>query len=205
MNRISDFHAATDPVQGHKLTNTVEDDWRRIRNLITPLLSGQKLKQIMIPSLDEHHRVLTEFLEEKMHSDELIVDMMDLSTRSVVDGFCLIAFGVKGDSLRNTGNEYGFFESAMSFLKYRKEMNKATYWAVIHHPRITKFLFGKTLMPKRDNDFFIASCNNIADSRIASQIKRPDYMQLLQSLREGSNTADSKTNGMTSLNFINLN
>lgn len=44
-----------------------------------------------------------------------------------------------------------------------------------------KFVFGKTLMPQRDNDFFIASCNEIADNRIANQVKRPDYMQSLQS------------------------
>lgn len=205
IDRISGFHPSTDPVQGHKLTNTVTDDWRRIRNLITPLLSGQKLKQIMIPSLDEHHRDLVQFLDEKMHGNELIVDMMELSTRSVVDGFCAIAFGVKGDSLRSTGHEYGFYESAMSFLKHRSGMKKATYWAIIHHPRIMKVLFGKTLMPQRDNDLFIASCNEIADNRITNQIKRPDYMDLLQSLRDKNNTDNnnsSKTNGMTLFNSI---
>lgn len=80
VNRISGFHPATDPVQGHKLTNTVTDDWKRIRNLITPLMSGQKLKQIIIPSLDEHHRDLVQFLNNKMHDNELIVDIMDLLT-----------------------------------------------------------------------------------------------------------------------------
>lgn len=206
VNRISGFYPVTDPVQGHKLTNTVTDDWKRIRNLITPLMSGQKLKQIMIPSLDEHHRGLIQFLDEKMHDNELVVDMMDLSTRSVVDGFCAIAFGVKGDSLRSTGDDYGFYESAMSFLKHRSAMSKATYWAIIHHPRIMKFFFGKTLMPQRDNDFFIASCNDIADNRNANQIKRSDYMQLLQSLRdETNNENNSKANGMTSFSLIDLN
>lgn len=205
VNRISGFHPATDPVQGHKLTNTVTDDWKRIRNLITPLMSGQKLKQIMIPSLDEHHRDLVKFLDEKMHDNELIVDMMDLSTRSVVDGFCAIAFGVKGDSLRSTGADYGFYESAMSFLKYRSEMSKATYWAIIHYPRIMKFFFGKTLMPQRDNVFFIASCNEIADNRIANQVKRSDYMQLLQTLRDKTSTGtNSKANGTTSFSLIGL-
>lgn len=208
VDRIAGFHPVTDPVQGHKLTNTVTDDWKRIRNLITPLMNGQKLKQIMIPSLDGHHRDLVRFLDAEMqvHNDELVVDMMDLSTRSVVDGFCAIAFGVKGDLVRSTGDEYGFYESAMSFLKHRKEMNKATYWAIIHHPRIMKFLFGKTLMPQRDNDFFIASCNEIADNRIANQINRSDYMQLLQSLRDKTNTDNhSKTSGKTLFNSIDLN
>lgn len=98
VNRISDFHPVTDPIQGHKLTNTVTDDWRRIRTLVTPLLTGQKLKQIIIPSLVQHNRDVIRFLNDQMRDNEITVDMMDLSTRSVVDGFCAIAFGIKVDS-----------------------------------------------------------------------------------------------------------
>lgn len=199
VDRISGFHPITDPVQGHKLTNTVTDDWRRIRSLVTPYLSGQKLKQVFIPSLDETNRDVVKYLNEEMQKqgkDELVVDMMNLGTRSVVDGFCLIAFGVKANSLRSKGQEYGFYESAESFLKYRSEMNRATYWAIIHFPRVMKFLFGKTLMPKKDNDFFVSSCNDIADTRIDNKIDRADFMQLLQSLRDKNKPLDDlKTKG----------
>lgn len=202
VNRISGFHPVTDPVQGHKLTNTVIDDWRRIRNLVTPLLTGQKLKQIMIPAFNENKRELVKFLSEEMEKagdNELAVDMMDLGTRSVVDGFCLIALGVKTDSLHSNPKQYGFIESALSFLKYRSEMSKATYWAIIYFPRIMKYLFGKTLMPVRDNDFFIESCEDIADNRNNNQINRTDFIQLLQTLRDtSSKSADKKTRGMTS-------
>lgn len=106
VDRIARYHPITDPVQGHALTNTVTDDWRRIRSLVTPNLSGQKLKQVFIPSLDETNRDVVKYLNEemqKMGKDELVVDMMDLGTRSVIDGFCLIAFGVKANSLRRKG------------------------------------------------------------------------------------------------------
>lgn len=205
VDRISGFHPVTDPVQGHKLTNKVSDDWRRIRSLVTPFLSGQKLKQVVIPSLDETNRDVVKYLNEviqKQGKNELIVDMMDLGTRSVVDGFCLIAFGVKADSLRSKGQKYGFFESAESFLKYRGEMSRATYWAIIHFPRVMKLLFGKTLMPQKDNDFFVSSCNDIADQRIDNEITRVDFMYLLQTLRDKSKADDSKTRGiMTSSKF----
>lgn len=104
VDRISGIHPVTDPIQGHKLTNTVTDDWRRIRSLLTPYLSGQKLKQIVLPALIETNCNVVKFLIEEMEktgNDEMVVDMFDLGTRSVVDGFCLIAFGVKTDSLRN--------------------------------------------------------------------------------------------------------
>lgn len=205
VDRISGFHPATDPLQGYKLSNTATDNWRRIRSLVTPFLSGQKLKQIVIPSLDETNRDVVKFLNEEMQKkgcNELIVDIFDLGTRSLVDGFCLIAFGVKTNSLRSKGNEYGFIESAQSYLKYRSEMSKALYWAIIHYPRVMKLLFGKTLIPKKDNDFFIDSCNDIADTRIGNKVNRADFMQLLQSLRDKTKLDDSKTKGMTSFTLL---
>lgn len=158
---------------------------------------------MVIPSLNETNRDVVSYLNEEMQrigKDEIVVDMLDLSTRSVVDGFCLIAFGVKANSLRSKGQDYGFIECAKSVLKYIRGMNRATYWAIIHFPRVMKFLFGKTLIPKKDNDFFISSCNDIADTRIANKINRPDFMQLLQSMRDKSQPDDSKTKGITSSN-----
>lgn len=163
----------------------------------------------MIPSLDETNRDVVAFLNKEMQkkgTNELVVDMFDLGTRSVVDGFSLIAFGVKTDSLCSKENEYGFIESAQSYLKVRNEMSKAVYWAIIHYPRVMKLIFGKTLIPKKDHDFFIDSCNDIADTRIANKVNRPDFMQLLQSLRDKTKPDDTKTKGMspfTQFAFIN--
>lgn len=185
VNRIGDVHAITDPLIGNELTNLTTDDWRRVRNLLSPLLSGQKLKQIVIPSLDENKRNLMEFLTSELNENdntELVVDMMDLSTRSVIDGFCLIAFGIKVDSLRSKSNFYGFYESSQSILRHFDAMNRLTYWSIIFFPRLMKRIFGKTLVPQIDEEFFTKSCKQIADNRLAQQINRADYIQLLQSL-----------------------
>lgn len=193
VDRIAGVHHGTDPMIGNQLTNLTTDDWRRVRNLLTPLLSGQKLKQVVIPSLNENKRELMTFLNDEMekNKNELIVDMMDLSTRSGVDGFSLIAFGVKTDSLRSNGSEYDLFESSQSILKHYNSLSKFTYSAMIFFPRIMKFVFGKTFMKQNDHEFFTKTCKDIADNRIANKIKRSDYVQLLQSLRDKSNTNDS--------------
>lgn len=193
VDRIAGVHHGTDPMIGNQLTNLTTDDWRRMRNLLTPLLSGQKLKQIVIPSLDDNKRELIKFLGDEMQTseNELIVDMMDLSTRSGVDGFSLIAFGVKTDSLRSNGSEYDLFESSQSILEHYNSLGKATYSAMIFFPRIMKFIFGKTFMKQIDHEFFTKTCKEIADNRIANKIKRSDYTQLLQSLRDKNNTSDS--------------
>lgn len=193
VNRINDIHATTDPMLGNELTNLKIDEWRRVRNLLTPLLSGQKLKQVVIPSLDENKQNLLEFLNDKFETSktkELTVDIMDLSTRSGVDGFCLTAFDLKTDSLRS--NDYGFFDSAQSYLANAESMSSATYWAIKCFPRAMKHLFGKTLMLTKDQEFFTKSCIDIADNRIANKILRSDYIQLLQVLRD--NTSDNTIN-----------
>lgn len=185
VNRIGDVHSKTDPIIGNELTNLKTDDWRRIRNIISPLLSGQKLKQIVIPSLDECKRDLIAYLNTNVEicgKNELIVDMMEFSTRSSIDGFGQIAFGVKLDSLRSIGNEYGFFECSQSIQRHSDSLNKLTYYGIIFFPRLMKFLFGKTLISSIDHEFFTKSCHDIAKNRNIHQMNRADYIQLLQTL-----------------------
>lgn len=204
VNRIGEIHPKTDYILGNELTNLKTGDWRRIRNILTPLLTGQKLKQVVIPSLDECKQDLVQFLCKKFESSdkmELIVDMMELSTRSGVDGFCSTAFGLKTDSLRSNGNDYGFFNSAQSYLSHADSMSRAMYWTILHFPRIMKHLFGKTLMLDTDQEFFTKSCIDIADNRIANKIQRSDYIQLLQILRDNS---DNTTNRMINNRFFFL-
>lgn len=200
VDRISGIHPVTEPLLGNALTNQTTNDWRRIRNVLTPLFSGQKFKQIVIPSLDENKRELVEFLCKEMKKSEnnqLTVDMMDLSTRSAVDAFCLTAFGLKTNSLRSDGDDYGFYATAQSFLANGPlALHSALYWAIIWCPRIMKFLFGKTLMPTNHVEFFQNSCKNIADNRISKQINRTDYIQLLQLLRNKNKTNASNTISM---------
>lgn len=202
VNRIGGVHAATDPIIGNELTNLNTDDWRRVRNVLSPLLSGQKLKQIVVPSLDENKRELVSFLCSKSQNADktgLIVDMMDLSTRSGIDGFCQIAFGIQVDSLRSTGKEYGFFECSQSIIKHYDSLNKITYWSIIFFPRLMKFVFGKTFIPAIDHEFFTKSCNDIAEKRITNQINRSDYIQLLQTLLDKDSAKPMENTSMNNL------
>lgn len=198
VNRIPQIHPSTDPMLGNELTNLKTGDWRRVRNVLTPLLSGQKLKQLVIPSLDENKRDLIGYLTSEMernNNKEMVVDMMDLSTRSGVDGFCLTAFGLKTDSLRSGSNGYGFIDSCHSYLKHMNSLSGAAYSFILKSPWIMKYLFGKTFMKTSDHEFFSNSCKDIADNRIDNKIQRSDYLQLLQALRNGQsddNSAKSK-------------
>lgn len=187
------IHSTTEPIIGNLLSNSSNEPWRRVRNVITSLLSGQKLKQIVIPTLDENKRKLVAFIKnemEKGNQTELEVDILDLITRSGIDGFCMTAFGLNSNSLDNNGDDYGFYDFTKSINENRKSLSRATYWAIILMPRTMKYLFGKSLLRNKDEEFFIKSCKDISDNRIANKVSRSDYMQLLQVLRDKNFAAD---------------
>ncbi len=195
-NKINSIiHPTTEPIIGNLLSNSATEPWRRLRTVLTSLLSGQKLKQIVIPSLDENKRELVKFLHNEMqksNAHQLSVDILDLSTRSSVDGFCKVAFGLNANSLENDGDSYGFYDFTRSIKENQKSLSRATFWAIVRFPRVMKYLFGKSLLRNKDEEFFIRTCTNIADNRIANKISRPDYIQLLQDTRDKRVAGDNK-------------
>lgn len=203
----STIHASTEPIIGNLLSNSATEPWQRMRTVLTSLLSGQKLKQIVIPTLDENKRKFVKFLNkeiQKGNQRELHVDMLDLSTRSGVDGFCMTAFGLNANSLDSSGDDYGFFNFTQSIKENRKSLSRAMHWIIVSFPHTMKFLFGKSLLRSKDEEFFIKTCKGIADNRIANKISRSDYIQLLQIIRDESSVGDNrlKSKNGTSLIFI---
>lgn len=195
VNRIDVADANTDPIMGHKLTNLKTNDWRRVRNKLTPLFTGQKLKQLVVPALNTIKSDMITYLNDKIEQSnkkELLIDMMDLSIRSAVDSFCLTAFDLRTDSFR--GRDYGFYDASQSLLKHMNTLSSAHYWAILKFPWIMKHLFGKTLSDINFNSFFERSCKDIADNRISNQINRTDYLQLLQVLREKKSDVNNDDN-----------
>lgn len=195
IDRYDQVNADTDPLIGHQLTNLKTDHWRRIRTLLTPMFTSQKFKQILIPSLIETRCELIEFLLEQFDADGsqcISVDMMELSTRTGIDGFCRSALGIKTDSLRK--NDGGFFEIGDAYVKHMDNLGAFKYLGIKALPRAMKFLFKCTLTQTNVDNFYRDTFVQIADSRIVKNIQRNDYLRILQTIREKT-TADNTSTG----------
>lgn len=195
VNRIDTVFLATDPLIGHELTNLKTDDWRQMRAILSPLLSGQRLKRFALPALNEHKIELVKFLKNQIkitNGEVLSVDMMDLMTRSAVDSFCLTALSLKTNSLHKDGENYGFYDYTQSYFRHSDSVSQLAYQLILKFPRVMKFVFGKTITNPIDNKFFIQSCQKIADKRIENKLDRNDYLDLLQNLRDGSKKIDGE-------------
>lgn len=185
VDRYDEVNASTDPLIGHQLTNLKTEEWRRIRALLTPMFTSQKFKQILIPSLIETRCELIDFLMEKFAVDGsqcISVDMMELSTRSGIDGFCRSALGIKTDSLRK--NDGGFFEIGDAYVKYLNDLGGFKYFGIMTLPRLMKYLMKTTLTQPNVDSFYRETFAQIADTRIAKNIQRNDYLRILQTLRD---------------------
>lgn len=190
VNRYGDVNASTDPLISHQLTNLKTEDWRRIRSLLTPMFTSQKFKQILIPSLNETRCELIDFLMEKFEAERsqcISVDMMELSIRSGIDGFCRSALGIKTDSLRN--NDGGFYDISDTYVKHLDDLGGFQYISIQVLPRVMKYLFGSTLTQSNVDSFYRETFAQIADTRAAQNIQRNDYLRILEMLHE-KNTPD---------------
>lgn len=181
VNRYYEVNHRTDPLIGHELTNLKTDNWRRVRNTLTPLFTSLKFKETLVPSLVESKTNLVAYLGERMSGEETItVDVQELSTKSGIESFALAALGVKLDSLR--GNDEGFHSFLESFLQY-KDKSGMEYYSILNFPLIMKNALNRTLVKQEDDTYFKQMLRSVADSRSAKGIQRSDYLQLLQSYR----------------------
>lgn len=193
VNRVAGVNASTDPLIGHQLTNMDTDDWRRIRALLTPMFTSQKFKQIMVPSLAESRRTLIDFLMQEMKTrggDSLTLNMMELCTRTGIDGFCLAALGIKTDSLRN--NDDGFYAIGNAYVEHLYGLGGFEYFNIMKLPRMMKYLFKRTLTQTNVDAFYRDTFTQIADTRITKNIQRNDYLRIVQTLRQRVVAADNK-------------
>lgn len=199
--RVND---STDPLFAEKLSTTDQVKWRRLRTLMTPLFTIQKFKQIFIPSLIETKGELIDYLMERIDGEgerSISVDMNELSLRSSIDSFCRAALGIKTDSLRKQDD--GFYDVGQTYCKHLDDLEGFKWFGILALPRAMKFLFGWTLTPPAVDAFFRDTFTQIADTRIAQNIQRNDYLRLVQALREKTSTDNAADEGEYLLYFLN--
>lgn len=185
VNRYVQVNASTDPLIGHELSNLKTDDWRRVRTLLTPMFTSLKFRQILVPALVETKCELVDFLLEKFATENskcISLDMLELSVRTNIDGFCRSALGIKTDSLRN--NDDGFFENCDAYVKHLADVAGFEYFSIIEWPRMMKYVLKSTLTQPHVDSFYRDTFSQIADARIARNVQRNDYLRILQILRD---------------------
>ncbi|XP_022230419.2 probable cytochrome P450 6a14 [Drosophila obscura] len=175
------FHnVRDDPLTGHLLT-LEGDEWRSMRQKLTPVFTSGKIKHMSGVVVEVGHR-LAEAMDKAVSAavvDDGDVEIKDICARFTTDVIGTCAFGLECHSLSDPNAEFRS-KGRMIFEKPR------------HPPIVQFFIFTNAklarklrmkLLPDDLSEFFMNAVRNTVDHRIKNGIKRNDFLDELIELR----------------------
>ncbi|XP_003798919.1 cytochrome P450 3A4-like isoform X1 [Otolemur garnettii] len=171
---------------------SVDDEWKRIRTLLSPTFSSGKLKE-MFPIMSQYGDVLVRNLRQEANKGKT-VNLKDIFGAYSMDVITSTSFGVNIDSLNNPQDP--FVENIKKFLKF----NFVTpfFLSILLFPflipvfeALNIFVFPKDVM-----DFFEKSIKRIKESRL--QDKQKHRVDLLQLMIDSQNSKETESHKVLS-------
>ncbi|KAK2909571.1 hypothetical protein QQF64_000419 [Cirrhinus molitorella] len=163
-----------------------DDDWRRIRSVLSPSFTSGRLKE-MFGIMKTHSHILVDNLGKTVKRGEA-VDIKEFFGAYSMDVVTSTAFSVDIDSLNNPKDP--FVTNIKKMLKF--DFLNPLFLITALFPFITPVLdkMDFALFPTSVTDFFYAALQKIKSERVANdhKKKRVDFLQLM---------VDSQTEGKT--------
>ncbi|XP_040836338.1 cytochrome P450 3A6-like [Ochotona curzoniae] len=158
------------------LTNSKDEEWKRLRTLVTPTFTSGKLKE-MLPIISDYGDVLVKNLSQEAEKGKPInvKVIFEAYSMDVITG---ISFGVNIDSLRNPEDP---------FLKnFRRLLNLNFFSPLLFSVTLFPFLtpiyeaLNITRYPRDVIDFLKTSVEKIKEDRLKDKTKhRVDFLQMM--------------------------
>ncbi|XP_052843561.1 probable cytochrome P450 6a14 [Drosophila gunungcola] len=200
---IKDFHhfqdrglfnnTRDDPLTGHLLT-LEGDEWKSMRQKLTPVFTSGKMKHMSGVVVEVGHRLVDAMDKSveaaKVEDDD--VEIKDLCARFTTDVIGSCAFGLECHSLQDPRAEFRE-KGHMIFEKPRHPMLVQSF--IFTNAKLAKKLRMKAL---RDDltEFFLSAVQNTVDYRLKNGIKRNDFMDQLIELRAEDQEAAKRGQGI---------
>ena len=118
VNHDLNFNEEIDKLSGKMLVALINDEWRNMRNILSPIFTSSKMK-MMFGILSESANEFIDVHLEKSKSGKLIVDCKEMFSRYTVDGISTAVLGFKGDCVKNEESE---------LFKFVQRMMKPTFF-----------------------------------------------------------------------------
>lgn len=114
VNHDLNFNEEIDKLSGKMLVALTNDEWRNMRNILSPIFTSSKMK-MMFGILSDSANEFIDVHLEKSKSGKLIVDCKEMFSRYTVDGISTAVLGFKGDCVKNEESElFKFVQRMMS-------------------------------------------------------------------------------------------
>ncbi|KAH8402288.1 hypothetical protein KR009_010990, partial [Drosophila setifemur] len=200
---IKDFHyfqdrgtfsnPEDDPLTGH-LFSLEGEEWKSMRNKLSPVFTSGKIKQMSEVIVDVGHHLVDAMDKEvkTAAADNGDVEIKEYCARFTTDVIGSCAFGLECYSLKDPNAEFRT-KGRMIFEKPR------------HHPLVQAFMFtnaklarrlGMKAFPDEITEFFMSAVRNTVDYRLKNKIKRNDFIDQLIELRAENQEEAKRGNGI---------
>ncbi|KAH8321299.1 hypothetical protein KR074_001096, partial [Drosophila pseudoananassae] len=200
---IKDFHhfqdrgifnnPRDDPLTGHLLTLEGEE-WKSMRQKLTPVFSSGKIKQMSEVVVEVGHRLVETMDREVTHAavEDGDVEIKDICARFTTDVIGTCAFGLECCSLKDPHSEFRN-KGRMIFETPRHSM--LVQFFILTNAKLARKLRMKVL-PDELTEFFLSAVKSTVEYRLKNNIKRNDFMDQLIQLRAEDQEAAKKGQGI---------
>ncbi|XP_055306497.1 probable cytochrome P450 9f2 [Sitodiplosis mosellana] len=163
-----------------------------MRATLSPAFTGSKMRQMFDLTSECAEDVVKHFLSKVKSGERINAEMKEFATRYTNDVIATCAFGLKINSFSNPDND--FYKNGISLLTYRGWWDVVKSIAKVSIAKITR-VFKPKIVDETITNWFKSSILDTMTKRREKNIVRPDMINILMQLREGSlthQTDDSK-------------
>ena len=200
VNHDKNMNPDMDKLSGRMLFALFDDEWRNMRNILSPIFTSSKMK-MMYGILSDCSNDFVEYYGEKAKvSGNFIINCKESFSRYTVDGICSAVLGFKGDCIKNENSE---------LFKFTMSLQKVDFWMFI---KILVFMIAHKLyvllklqLTRKDvYDFFYNAIVKVMKEREEKGIFRPDVVQLLLQAKKGQLQKHDKENEVNEAELSNF-
>lgn len=191
VDHIFQFDKDLDPLVGHSLFNMSGQQWQKMRNTLSGLFTGNKLRR-MLPLMNNCITDLNAYIRteigKKPKADGLEFNMNDLMLRFETDVITKFAFGIQCNALHESENK---------LYKIAKEISYAPLgirsYVMVAFPKIAAWLRMNVF-----NDPFVKCLRSMIDHTIEEREKKSivghDLLNLLLLAKQSKSNEPEKEN-----------
>ncbi|XP_011060554.1 PREDICTED: cytochrome P450 9e2-like [Acromyrmex echinatior] len=172
------------------------EEWRNVRNLLTPSFTSSKMK-MMFTLMSECAVDFAKFLLSPANKGD--INMKDVCSKYTNDVIATCAFGIKVNSMKDPTNKfYTYGKEASNFKGVSRNIK---FFFIGMFPTLVRILNMKFIDDYLSN-FFKDIIRTTIATRDAEHITRPDMLQLMMDMRGKEGHRELDIDDMTAQAFI---
>lgn len=190
VNHDRNFNEEIDKLMGKMLVVMVDDQWRNMRNILSPIFTSSKMKMMFGILSDCANNFITHYDEKAKKTGSVEIDCKETFSRYTIDGICSAVLGFQGDCVVNEDSELYKFTTNFQTPTFKENFKTILFTLA----RKIYVLLKLQLTRKEVYDFFYNAIVKVMNERDEKGIFRPDVIQLLLQAKKGQLQVIDKEN-----------